>query len=297
MGIWSDLLDWLTALAQGVWLGLGLGLVGLWDSIVNWLANPAYANNFWPALISGALLLIGAGLLRLAGRGFGRVPGLLLGLTGRRASAEATALADYQHRLTEHSLRLRHAWMKEGQTLGDIMVPVSVELGGDGGGIEHLSTVIGLVFADARGAQPARAPRIIVIGGPGSGKSVALRLLARDGWGLAMIDGTGLRDGLGLGLIPVLLSFADLSANRAGIRFAELATSSAAGARHVQRLARAGLAQGAIMPAIDGLPEGMQRAELERAVGDVGGPDYERVLSYIDRRIDNLSLHRGVPID
>ena len=90
-------------------------------------------------------------------------------------------------------------------------------------------------------------------------------------------------------------SFADLSANRAGIRLAELATGSAAGARHLQRLARAGLAQDAIMPAIDGLPEGMQRAELERAVGDVGGPDYERVVSYIDRRIENLSLHRGAP--
>ena len=92
-------------------------------------------------------------------------------------------------------------------------------------------------------------------------------------------------------------SFADLSANRAGIRFAEAATGSAASARHVQRLARVGLAQNAIMPAIDGLPEGMQRAELERAVGDVGGPDYERVRSYIDRRIDNLSLHRSVPSD
>ena len=90
-------------------------------------------------------------------------------------------------------------------------------------------------------------------------------------------------------------SFADLTANRAGIRFAELATGSAAGARHVQLLARTGLDQDAIMPTVDGLPEGMQRAALERAVGDVGSPDYERVVAYIDRRIDNTPLHRGKP--
>lgn len=90
-------------------------------------------------------------------------------------------------------------------------------------------------------------------------------------------------------------SFVDLTANRAGIRFAELATGSAVGARHVQLLARSGLDQNAIMPTVDGLPEGMQRAALERAVGDVGSPDYERVLARIDRRINNAPLYRGKP--
>ena len=43
------------------------------------------------------------------------------------------------------------------------------------------------IFSAARRAQgdvntlPSPAPRIAVIGGPGSGKSVALRLIARDG--------------------------------------------------------------------------------------------------------------------
>ena len=30
------------------------------------------------------------------------------------------------------------------------------------------------------------------------------------------------------------------------------------------------------------------------AAQGIGDPDYERVLSYTDRRIDNLSLHRGL---
>ncbi|MGB5831898.1 MAG: hypothetical protein WBG92_07895 [Thiohalocapsa sp.] len=90
-------------------------------------------------------------------------------------------------------------------------------------------------------------------------------------------------------------SFQDLTANRAGMRFAEVATGSAEGARHVQRLARAGLDQDSIMPAVDGLPEGMQRVALERAIGDVGSSEYRRVVDYIDQRIDNTRLHRGAP--
>jgi hypothetical protein len=90
-------------------------------------------------------------------------------------------------------------------------------------------------------------------------------------------------------------SFADLTANRAGIRFAELATNSAVGARHVQLLARVGFHEDAIMPRIDGLPEGMQRGALERALGAVGSQDYARLLEYIDRRIEHSALHRTAP--
>ena len=90
-------------------------------------------------------------------------------------------------------------------------------------------------------------------------------------------------------------SFADLMANRAGIRFAALATGPAAGARHVQRLARAGLGDGDIMPAIDGLPEGMRSGALEQRVGAVGSPAYQQLVDFIDRRIDALALHRGAP--
>ena len=90
-------------------------------------------------------------------------------------------------------------------------------------------------------------------------------------------------------------SFADLMADRAGIRFAELATGSRAGAHHLQRSARAGFDQDAIMPAIEGLPEGMQRAELQRGLGEVNSPAYRRLIAHIDRRIDNAGLYRNAP--
>jgi hypothetical protein len=49
------------------------------------------------------------------------------------------------------------------------------------------------------------------------------------------------------------------------------------------------------MPSIDGLPEGLQRGALERALGDLGSPDYQRLLAYIDRRIDKSPLYLSAP--
>lgn len=158
------------------------------------------------------------------------------------------------------------------------MVPVSVELGGDGRGIDNLSTVMGRVFAAARAAEPARAPRVVVIDGPGSGKSVALRLLARDGWGLEMLDAGGARDGLGL--IPVLLSFAELCAAVLDLPAAIVRSFAGHGlvrlpgidddmAAWVERA----LAEGRLLVLIDALDELAQdrRAQAARAVNRAFG--------------------------
>ena len=90
-------------------------------------------------------------------------------------------------------------------------------------------------------------------------------------------------------------SFADMLANRAGIRLAELATSSTDGARHVRRMARAGLTEADIMPDPIGLPEGMQQAVLERTIGTPSSPAYARLIDHIDRRIQATRLHRSMP--
>ncbi len=90
-------------------------------------------------------------------------------------------------------------------------------------------------------------------------------------------------------------SFADMLANRAGIRLAELATGSAAGARHTRRMARAGLGEADIMPDHRGLPEGMQQAVLARSIGTPSSPAYARLIDHIDRRIDATKLHRSMP--
>lgn len=82
-------------------------------------------------------------------------------------------------------------------------------------------------------------------------------------------------------------SFADLTADRAGTRFGELAV------RQPARLAAAlagGLASEGIMPATDGLPEPMQADEFRRRFGHVGSPAYQQVADDIEQRIATLAL-------
>ncbi len=85
-------------------------------------------------------------------------------------------------------------------------------------------------------------------------------------------------------------SFRDLAANQAGNRFAELATADPTAARRVQQLAREGLREADIMPAVEGLPETMSRAVLERDFGGRDSPAYGIVLDEIARRIEALPI-------
>lgn len=88
-------------------------------------------------------------------------------------------------------------------------------------------------------------------------------------------------------------SFADLAADRAGIRFAELATGAAEDALFVQGMARAGLDEGALMPAIEGLPEGLSQREFQRDFGSHNSDAYRQIVAHIDGRIDRLALFTG----
>ncbi|WP_462321102.1 hypothetical protein [Halochromatium sp.] len=89
-------------------------------------------------------------------------------------------------------------------------------------------------------------------------------------------------------------NFADLAANQAGNRFAELATADARSAGQIQQMARAGLSEDDIMPAVDWLPESMSRATFER---DFGGRDslaYRIVVDEIARRVEALPVVTAV---
>lgn len=88
-------------------------------------------------------------------------------------------------------------------------------------------------------------------------------------------------------------SFADMAANRAGIRFATLATASNVSARRVQEFAAPGWSEDDFMPAIDGLPEGMDQREFVAAFGNPQSPEYQRMVDDIDRRIDARRLFRS----
>lgn len=87
-------------------------------------------------------------------------------------------------------------------------------------------------------------------------------------------------------------SFADLTADRAGNRFASLATSTRKGALAVQDAARRGLPEAAILPALEGLPEGLDRATFAATFQDTKSPAYQRLSEHIEQRIDALPLFR-----
>jgi hypothetical protein len=87
-------------------------------------------------------------------------------------------------------------------------------------------------------------------------------------------------------------SFADLAADRAGVRFAELATADARQAVLVQQAARAGLAEGDLMIDLQGLPEALTRAKFEHDYGGTQGEPYLALVEQIERRIAALRLYR-----
>jgi hypothetical protein len=87
-------------------------------------------------------------------------------------------------------------------------------------------------------------------------------------------------------------SFADIAADRAGTRFGEAATASAASARKMQALARTGLHESDVMVAARDLPEAMPEAEFKRRFGGVDAPAYARMIAEIDGRIAALPAYR-----
>lgn len=90
-------------------------------------------------------------------------------------------------------------------------------------------------------------------------------------------------------------SFADMTANRAGIRFARLATESAASARRLQSVAHGGLREDDFMPRIDSLPEGLSQARFEDRLGADKRHEYQRLIELIDRHIESRGLYRQPP--
>ena len=90
-------------------------------------------------------------------------------------------------------------------------------------------------------------------------------------------------------------SFADLAANRAGIRFAEQVL---AGSFTFPLLAKQ-FEINHFVPSLEGFPEGMSNEEVVDRYGGKGDPRFEAVLNQIDERIDALPpyaiLQLGLP--
>lgn len=87
-------------------------------------------------------------------------------------------------------------------------------------------------------------------------------------------------------------SFADLAADRAGVRFAELAVGSRDRARRLQNQLLDISGESDFMPRIDGLPEGLQEKTFKRRYQDLDSAAYRDVRAEIERRIDACGIHR-----
>jgi len=111
----------------------------------------------------------------------------------RQRTKEETGLELYRKTLEEKTLRISHPWMKEEQTLNDILVPINFEIHG-------VTEREELEICLKRTFKENQSPRILVLGKPGSGKTIAIRLIAKTIWN---IDPE-------IKLIPVLLTFSDI---------------------------------------------------------------------------------------
>ena len=86
-------------------------------------------------------------------------------------------------------------------------------------------------------------------------------------------------------------SFADLAADRAGVRFVEAATSSEASARALQESMARQNGERAFFPDVTGLREGLDAAQFRAAYGNTASDAYAREVALIDRRISRLPLY------
>lgn len=89
-------------------------------------------------------------------------------------------------------------------------------------------------------------------------------------------------------------SFADLAADQAGIRFAELASGEQSGEYLQQQASRLNSEQ-FFFPDMRGLPEGITQQQFESQYRDVEGDSYQFALDEIKQRINRLSLYKNAP--
>jgi hypothetical protein len=241
----------------------------LLDDILAWLAVPE--NLIEKVVLPLALLVLvwltqrGLSVSALVGRS-------LLAWTRRVRTPHEQQLQCYRACLDKQTFQIHHGWMKEGQTLADILVPVVVESEGHNGGIDDWVQVLARYFS-APGSGPLR---LAVVGGPGSGKSVALKVAAREAW-LLTTRAAGPR-------VPVLLTFGNYRAHKFELLPAVCASLRARGFAPValdkgdpiEAFAKQALADGRLLLLLDALDElelDDRRRAADRLVEELGRYD------------------------
>ena len=87
-------------------------------------------------------------------------------------------------------------------------------------------------------------------------------------------------------------SFADLMADRAGTRLAQLSTSTEINAKNMQALLRT-ITDEQLLPDINGLPEGLDEIQFKNQYTSVDAKPYLTMVEEIDNRIHALALYRS----
>jgi hypothetical protein len=87
-------------------------------------------------------------------------------------------------------------------------------------------------------------------------------------------------------------SFADLAADRAGVRFAEMAIGSSQQAKLLQQRMGGNFKETDFMPRIDNLPEGIQELEFKRRYKDLDSETYRMVEAEIELRIVACQIYQ-----
>lgn len=88
-------------------------------------------------------------------------------------------------------------------------------------------------------------------------------------------------------------SFADLAADRAGVKFAIMATDKNGGALHLQNFMAKANSERGFVPDLFALPEGISLSEFNRDYQNTDSAEYRAVVNEIDRRIQDLPLFRN----
>ena len=90
-------------------------------------------------------------------------------------------------------------------------------------------------------------------------------------------------------------SFSDLAADKAGVRFAEVALADETQAAALQASVADSWSIDDLLPVVTDLPEGISRDELETVYGGTGGDRFNEVVATIDRRLDRCRLLQPQP--
>ncbi len=87
-------------------------------------------------------------------------------------------------------------------------------------------------------------------------------------------------------------SFADLAADKAGIRFGQMAAGSLTRARQFQNRVQHIKNQADIMPSISRLPEGIMELQFEKSYRDLDSAAYQMVNTEIESRLNRCMFYR-----